>query len=76
MRNVILAYPDMHNESVSLVDVPRVGDYIRLQSAKPDESSLVVEQVQWTDGEEPNVIVAVRPHRDTRTFEEPHALAI
>lgn len=71
MKDVILSYPDGSTQHVTLVGVPRVGDYVRLRATPPEDSSFEVEHVLWADGPEPNVVVAVRRHRDTRTLARP-----
>ena len=56
-------------EDCILAGVPRPGDIIRLNSMRPTEKSLVVDQVTWVQGgngkaTEPDVIVSVHTWRE------------
>lgn len=62
MRLVILLYPDGQRKEVILAGVPAAGDTIRLRNSPP----LDVEHVLWmesSNGQEPAVLVSVRPSR-------------
>jgi hypothetical protein len=63
---LVIVYPNGQRSDALFSDVPRVGDHVRLQNAKPSDPALVVEHVLWTEivgaGAEPNVVICVREH--------------
>lgn len=65
---MILLYPNGQRQDVLLYDVPRVGEFIRLNDGKPNSPSLKVEHVLWCEGggrtPEPDVIISVHSSKE------------
>lgn len=64
MISVVLSYSTGATREVLLAGVPRVGEQIRLDDAEPNEESLLVDHVLWTEGgkngaPKPKVILVV-----------------
>jgi len=62
----MLVFANGERERALLEGVPRAGDYIRLTRMTPQDLSLLVEQVLWSEVEstavEATITVAVTPH--------------
>jgi len=63
--SVTLSFANGVRKDVLLSGVPRVGEQIRLRSAQPNDTALLVQHVVSVEGGngggEPEVVVAVRP---------------
>lgn len=64
----VLVWPNGRRENHVLSGPSHVGDFIRLQDAKPADSDLKVERVTWVEVDslltEPSVVISVRPWGD------------
>jgi hypothetical protein len=61
----VLVFPNGRRENHVLSGAPHVGDFIRLQDARPADPDLKVERVTWVEVDsmltDPSVVLSVRP---------------